>query len=328
MAVTNYHTVNGLILGETTVGSPRVDYLTDALGSVTATVNQAGQVVDTYRYKPFGLDLAVTDNGPRPAFGWGGDKGYRQTENKFSEFYVRARHDDATNGRWSAQDPIGLRGGINKFKYVRNNPISWNDPTGTIAAAAGGAIGWGTGGGGATAGGVGAGDVAIGGGEIIGGEIIGGAIGIGTIAIGIGIVAIIGLSLWCIMTECWCSWPGVDCTPTPAMPRCPTGPVGPPVTTFPEQPFPRDRILPMPLAPPKPRDVSTTPPEWGLCFLFGPVVTAADEEGSIVTVCQYSCANSPLIVFSFPGVKDCPQTILDAGGYRSTGPSEVELFRG
>ena len=40
MAVTNYHTVNGRIIGETTSGT-RTDYLTDALGSVTATVNQS-----------------------------------------------------------------------------------------------------------------------------------------------------------------------------------------------------------------------------------------------------------------------------------------------
>ena len=35
-----YHTVNGRILGETAAGV-RTDYLTDALGSVTATVRYA-----------------------------------------------------------------------------------------------------------------------------------------------------------------------------------------------------------------------------------------------------------------------------------------------
>jgi len=37
MPVTNYHTVNGRIRGESTAGV-RTDYLTDALGSVVATV--------------------------------------------------------------------------------------------------------------------------------------------------------------------------------------------------------------------------------------------------------------------------------------------------
>jgi hypothetical protein len=39
MLVTNYYTVNGEIIGEKTTGGSRVDYLTDALGSVMATVN-------------------------------------------------------------------------------------------------------------------------------------------------------------------------------------------------------------------------------------------------------------------------------------------------
>jgi hypothetical protein len=34
MPVTNYYTVNGEIIGEKTTGGSRVDYLTDALGSV------------------------------------------------------------------------------------------------------------------------------------------------------------------------------------------------------------------------------------------------------------------------------------------------------
>src|SRR5580700_2929376 len=99
MPVTNYHTVDGEIIGETTAGSPRVDYLTDALGSVTATVNQSAQVVNTYRYKPFGAQLAKTGTGSDPAFGWVGEYGYRPTTNKFSDFYVVFRHYDATGGR-------------------------------------------------------------------------------------------------------------------------------------------------------------------------------------------------------------------------------------
>ena len=71
MAVTNYYTVNGEIIAEKTAGSSRVDYLTDALGSVTATVNQSAQVVNTYRYKPYGSQLAKTGVGADPSFpGW------------------------------------------------------------------------------------------------------------------------------------------------------------------------------------------------------------------------------------------------------------------
>lgn len=38
--VTNYYSVNGEKLGKKTTGGSRIDYLTDALGSVTATVRQ------------------------------------------------------------------------------------------------------------------------------------------------------------------------------------------------------------------------------------------------------------------------------------------------
>ena len=75
-----YFTINGDIIGEKTAGGSRVDYLTDALGSVIGTVNQSAQVVNTYRYKPYGAQLAKTGVGADPAFGWVGTHGYRPTE--------------------------------------------------------------------------------------------------------------------------------------------------------------------------------------------------------------------------------------------------------
>ena len=48
MASTYYQTVNGRLRSQTT-GKQRRDYLTDALGSVTATVNASGAVENTYR---------------------------------------------------------------------------------------------------------------------------------------------------------------------------------------------------------------------------------------------------------------------------------------
>jgi hypothetical protein len=51
---TDYYTANGQILGEKVGSNPRTDYPTDALGSVTAIVNQSGQVVNEYRYNPYG----------------------------------------------------------------------------------------------------------------------------------------------------------------------------------------------------------------------------------------------------------------------------------
>src|SRR5579864_1493368 len=138
MAVTNYYTVNGALIGEKTAGGTRVDYLTDALGSVTATVNQSAQVVNTYRYKPYGAQLAKTGVGADPAFGWVGTQGYRPTQKKFSDFYVRARHNDTVNGRWTSTDPIGLNlGEINLFQYSNSNPITFTDPSGLVPCSPG-----------------------------------------------------------------------------------------------------------------------------------------------------------------------------------------------
>jgi len=129
-----FHSIGGIIIGETSTGSPRVDYLTDALGSVTATVNQTAQVVNTYRYKPFGATLAKTGTGPDPSFGWVGTKGYRPTGNPFSNFYVRRRHADSTAGRWPTQDPIRYAGREwNPYVYVGNSPVAVTDPTGLSA---------------------------------------------------------------------------------------------------------------------------------------------------------------------------------------------------
>jgi hypothetical protein len=39
---------------------------------------------------------------------------------------------DASTGKWISQDPLGTRGGINLYEYVRDNPLTRNDPSGLI----------------------------------------------------------------------------------------------------------------------------------------------------------------------------------------------------
>jgi RHS repeat-associated protein len=119
MAVTNYHTVNGEIVGETTSGV-RTDYLVDALGSVTGTVNQSAQVLNTYRYKPYGALLAKTGTAADPKSQWVGTLGYRATSRAQSDYYIRARHYGSAPGRWTTMDrlwPI-----LPAYQYAESSP--------------------------------------------------------------------------------------------------------------------------------------------------------------------------------------------------------------
>ena len=106
MGVTSYYSFGGEILGEETRGVRR-DYLTDALGSVTATVTDAGVVENTYRYKPYGEQLAKTGIGNDPKFLWNGTLGYYNNKNAI--YYVRNRHYALNNAIWLSVDLLDLR---------------------------------------------------------------------------------------------------------------------------------------------------------------------------------------------------------------------------
>jgi RHS repeat-associated protein len=127
MGVTSYYSFGGEILGEET-GGVRRDYLTDALGSVIATVTGAGVVENTYRYKPYGEQLAKTGTGSDPKFLWNGKSGYRHTGQNYTEKYVRTRHYGYKNGSWTSIDDLWPEEPA--YCYVLNNPSIFIDPSG------------------------------------------------------------------------------------------------------------------------------------------------------------------------------------------------------
>lgn len=45
-------------------------------------------------------------------------------------YYYRARYYDPLLKRFTAEDPIGLQGGLNLYAYVGGDPITFNDPAG------------------------------------------------------------------------------------------------------------------------------------------------------------------------------------------------------
>jgi len=127
MSTTYYYTVDNEIIGEHTLGQSRLDYLTDGLGSVVATVDQTLTVKSTARYKPYGADLAMT--GTQPSYGWAGSSGrYRRTGRPHSDIYAEARHNSTIDGRWTTVDPLWPDQA--SHNYARSNPTTVIDPTG------------------------------------------------------------------------------------------------------------------------------------------------------------------------------------------------------
>ena len=126
MPVTNYYTVDGQMIGYKTAAG-RKDFLTDALGSVTAEVDSTG-ATKTFdgRYKPYGGDLSST--GTRGSYGWIGSWGYRETGLIASAHYVRGRHYMARSATWTSKDHFFVT--ESPYGYVNGRAMRRDDRSG------------------------------------------------------------------------------------------------------------------------------------------------------------------------------------------------------
>ncbi len=95
----------------------------DGLGSVVGVTNSAGLTDATQRFDAWGNKLAST--GTTPHYGYTG-----REPDETGLIYYRARYLDPTLGRFTQRDPIGLKGGLNRYGYVGGDPISRYDPFG------------------------------------------------------------------------------------------------------------------------------------------------------------------------------------------------------
>ncbi|WP_276818449.1 RHS repeat-associated core domain-containing protein [Nitrosomonas europaea] len=97
----------------------------DQLGSVIGTANSAGTSTAIHSYGPYGEPNIAT--GIR----------FRYTGQQFlgslNLYYYKARFYSPALGRFLQTDPIGTADDLNLYAYVGNNPINFNDPTGTFA---------------------------------------------------------------------------------------------------------------------------------------------------------------------------------------------------
>ena len=124
--------VGGLLSVRLITGSQRDITLLpayDANGSIIAWSDTAGRVARRQDYDPFG-NLVIRERGSLPAaaakrlaYGFstkppGPDTGLH---------YYGYRWYPAPDGRWRSKDPIGERGGMNVYGFVKNGPVAFVD---------------------------------------------------------------------------------------------------------------------------------------------------------------------------------------------------------
>ncbi len=104
-------------------------FLTDQVDSVKVVTNDAGMVVTSHEYLPFGEDWITegdTKNAPK--------YNSQELDKESGYYFYNARHYDPEIGRFVTPDTV-IDGelstqGWNRFAYVHNNPIRYKDPTG------------------------------------------------------------------------------------------------------------------------------------------------------------------------------------------------------
>ena len=99
----------------------------DGNGNVSASLSARDGTETRYEYGPFGETIRQTGtfatNNP---FRFSA----KFTDNESGMLYYGYRYYNPSTGRWLSRDPIGERGGLNRYGFVRNCPISRFDPFG------------------------------------------------------------------------------------------------------------------------------------------------------------------------------------------------------
>jgi RHS repeat-associated protein len=112
--------------------SPTVEreyYVRDHLGSIRATVNQDGELINATDHYPYGLVMpnrSIVSGEPV-------NKNYtgHEYDSETELLYAGARSYDPVIAKWTAVDPLAaLFPGQSPYMYVSGNPISRTDPTG------------------------------------------------------------------------------------------------------------------------------------------------------------------------------------------------------
>ncbi len=118
------------VLIQITGGGTKTYYHQNHQGSVIATTNSSGAVLNRYTYGPFGESAALTGT----THGYTGQRYDAET----GLYYYKMRQYSPKLGRFLQPDPIGMEGGMNIYAYVGNSPLLATDSLGLSADQAGG----------------------------------------------------------------------------------------------------------------------------------------------------------------------------------------------
>jgi len=113
------------ILIQITAGGTKTYYHSNHQGSVIATTNSSGAVLNRYTYGPFGESAALT----------GTTHGYtgQRYDSETGLYCYKMRQYSPKLGRFLQPDPIGMAGGMNLYGYVGNSPLLATDALGLAA---------------------------------------------------------------------------------------------------------------------------------------------------------------------------------------------------
>jgi RHS repeat-associated protein len=102
----------------------------DGNGNVTEITDHTGASAATYRYDAFGNTLVATGS-------YAATNRYRFSTKPLDDeianallYYYAYRYYDPMTGRWPSRDPIGERGGMNLYAFVKNMTITYIDVNG------------------------------------------------------------------------------------------------------------------------------------------------------------------------------------------------------
>ena len=97
----------------------------DGVGSVTSLSEPSGALATSYSYDSFGKLIAASGTVTNPYQYTG-----RNSDSEDALDYYRARYYDPSSGRFLSEDPFRSLSGLNRYKYVSNHPLIFNDPLG------------------------------------------------------------------------------------------------------------------------------------------------------------------------------------------------------